>query len=373
MPKQKRSLAEHCRRKVTRYTGYQPERPAWLVIESTNYCNQRCPVCPASQRPSLRPQGFMGWKLFRSLVEDAARLRPERVALHAHGEPLMHPRIVDMVCALADRGLSTEIVTNGELLTPDLSRALLEAGLESLVVSHPAVSPKLYQTYRGQPLPPGKEERLIESFRVWAGAKGRASIRSMVPVEHEDEDAPGGTPAIETTSIEQQEEAKPAGVMPEAPAMRTPSPRFIMKWLATPGVHSVGFHVYMPWPGYCREELLHELMARPRRCEIGMRSLVVLWDGAVTPCSYDYAGWLTVGRFPEQSLGQLYNGPALRRLRRDWFRKPACWPAVCRSCLIPRCSVPMIINTAEDLAKILSRGPAKFVRSPRLPPGEAQT
>jgi hypothetical protein len=152
--------------------------------------------------------------------------------------------------------------------------------------------------------------------------------------------------------------------------MRTASPSFIRRWLTIPGVHSVLFHGYMPWPGHCREDLLTALSARPRRCEIGMRSLVVLWDGTVTACSYDYAARLAIGRAPEQSLARLYNGAALRRMRRGWFRKPACWPPTCRSCLIPRCSALGIVNTAEELAKKLRHGPAHFERSARRSPGD---
>lgn len=71
-----------------------------------------------------------------------------------------------------------------------------------------------------------------------------------------------------------------------------------------------------------------------------MRSLSVLWDGVITPCSYDVDADLALGRAPQDSLVDLYNGGAMRKLRRGWMRRSRRLPALCRKCLVPSCPAP---------------------------------
>ena len=51
------------------------------------------------------------------------------------GEPLFHERIIEMVRTAALRVKSVELLTNGTLLTEEMSNSLLEAGLKTLWVS----------------------------------------------------------------------------------------------------------------------------------------------------------------------------------------------------------------------------------------------
>jgi MoaA/NifB/PqqE/SkfB family radical SAM enzyme len=47
------------------------------------------------------------------------------------GEPLMHPRFLDMVRVVKERGLRAEVTTNALLLDDAMAAALLEAGSTS--------------------------------------------------------------------------------------------------------------------------------------------------------------------------------------------------------------------------------------------------
>ena len=66
----------------------------------------------------------------------------------------------------------------------------------------------------------------------------------------------------------------------------------------------------------------------------------VLWDGVITPCSYDVDAEVALGRAPEDSLVELYNCAALRELRKHWMRRSRRLPALCQRCLMPRCPAP---------------------------------
>ncbi len=56
----------------------------------------------------------------------------ETIFFGGMGEPLFHPRIIDMVRAASALGRRTELISNGSLLTEERSAALLDAGLDML-------------------------------------------------------------------------------------------------------------------------------------------------------------------------------------------------------------------------------------------------
>jgi radical SAM protein with 4Fe4S-binding SPASM domain len=301
----KMTKAEYLSRAVTWTSGQQLLRPKYLVIESTNHCQLACEVCGATSARCSRTRGIMDWELFQDLVDQAVLLRPDRVCLHAFGEPLLHPRIVDMVALLARRGLRAELVTNGELLTPELARGLRQAGLFELGISHPNITPVNYQICRGKPAPPGIDDQIAKAVSEWEGQERQVSIRCLVLKKLLSKGAPE-------------------------------SAVFLDRWLSTPGVGIVALHGYLPWPRHVCPELIDFLLAKPRRCPVCMQTLTVLWDGTVTPCSYDVNAEVGVGSFPADNLVKLYNSAQLRVLRKSWMRRNSV-PAICRNCLIPRC------------------------------------
>ena len=64
------------------------------------------------------------------------------------GEPLFHPRIIDMVRAASALGRRTELISNGSLLTEERSAALLDAGLDMLWLSVDSLKEENYAAIR---------------------------------------------------------------------------------------------------------------------------------------------------------------------------------------------------------------------------------
>jgi MoaA/NifB/PqqE/SkfB family radical SAM enzyme len=70
----------------------------------------------------------------------------ETVFFGGMGEPLIHPDIVRMVAEASSRGKRTELLSNGTLLSIEMSEALLEAGLDKLWVSIESLNEEDYAT-----------------------------------------------------------------------------------------------------------------------------------------------------------------------------------------------------------------------------------
>jgi len=64
------------------------------------------------------------------------------------GEPLLHPRIFDMIRAAKTRGCLTSMTSNGTALNERNSASLLDSGLDRLAISVDGVRPDTYNTIR---------------------------------------------------------------------------------------------------------------------------------------------------------------------------------------------------------------------------------
>ena len=131
----------------------RPARLLKLYIEPTNQCNLNCRTC--IRRNWDGPAGKMSDSVFDRVIEGLSAFSPPpTVFFGGFGEPLSHPKIVEMVTRAKALGAPVELVTNGTLLTPDLSRQLIEAEIDLLWVSIDGATPESYAGIRpGASLP----------------------------------------------------------------------------------------------------------------------------------------------------------------------------------------------------------------------------
>jgi radical SAM protein with 4Fe4S-binding SPASM domain len=114
-----------------------------LHIEPTNVCNYACIMCPHYKLK--RKQGFMDFALYEEVIRQALDAGVRVVRLQMYGEPLAHPRIVDMVRHAKEKGLKVDFTSNAGLMTEDKARALLEAGLDKITFSFEGATKATYE------------------------------------------------------------------------------------------------------------------------------------------------------------------------------------------------------------------------------------
>ena len=76
----------------------------------------------------------MDFNLFEQILGQIKN-RAQRVVFHLFGEPLLHPKIGEMIKMAKDHGLKTSLHTNASLLTEEKSVQILDSGLDILVFS----------------------------------------------------------------------------------------------------------------------------------------------------------------------------------------------------------------------------------------------
>jgi MoaA/NifB/PqqE/SkfB family radical SAM enzyme len=105
-----------------------------VYIEPTSDCNLNCKTCV---RHSWNEKiGGMKYKDYMKIIDDLKEFENiEMISFWGIGEPLYHPDIVKMIEKAKQLNVKTQIITNGLLLNESMSKKLLKAGLDSLVVS----------------------------------------------------------------------------------------------------------------------------------------------------------------------------------------------------------------------------------------------
>jgi len=135
-------------------------------LETTNRCNLLCTTCPRTYA-DLEPPADMSWKLF---TRSSIRCRNlQRAVLHGVGEPMLVKNLPRMVRYLKDRGTYVLFNTNGTVLNEKNGRALIDAGLDELRVSLDAATPKSYLAVRGKDY----FNRILRNVRVFRALQER--------------------------------------------------------------------------------------------------------------------------------------------------------------------------------------------------------
>lgn len=82
-----------------------------FYLEITSVCNLACSFCP----PTIRARQFVSPEDF-SMRLDQIKPHTDYINLHVKGEPLLHPKIGELLDISAEKGFKVNITTNGTLI-----------------------------------------------------------------------------------------------------------------------------------------------------------------------------------------------------------------------------------------------------------------
>ncbi len=108
--------------------------PFLFWVEPTNICNLKCSTCPQVLGHSWE-KGFMEFGLYKNVIEEINKLKPEVVTLHLAGEPLIHPELDKMIMLAKEAGIRTQFATNGIMLSGEKADKILHAEIDAINVA----------------------------------------------------------------------------------------------------------------------------------------------------------------------------------------------------------------------------------------------
>lgn len=130
--------------------------PLALQLEPTTQCQLDCPYCPRIPATRGIQHGHMQWSDYTHLLEEVGPYLAA-IAFWQWGEPLLHPRIAEMVQLAHSYGIISFMSTNAQVNPDDVDvTALVHSGLDMLIISMDGVSQAVYESFRAG----GQIERL---------------------------------------------------------------------------------------------------------------------------------------------------------------------------------------------------------------------
>ncbi|KUO39432.1 MAG: hypothetical protein AVW05_01565 [Hadesarchaea archaeon DG-33] len=283
---------------------YAGDFPIHLDIETTNACNLRCPMCPRTVQEIEKTGkvGFMDFGLYKALIDQGAENGLCSVKLNYLGEPLIHPDVVEQVSYAKEKGvIEVMFNTNAVTLTEDMSRKLLDAGLDSIFFSVDSPYPEKYNQIRVG----------ADFHRVVANIKRFVELRNELGYKHVQTRA---SMVVMGNPREELEEYKKFG-------------------FGVLGVDLVGYGELID---YTKEEEGYPKYYNPNFvCAQLFQRMFIMWDGLVTLCCVDNKRESIMGNARKEKLKDIWNNEKYEKIRSVHIAGSYYEIPICSKCYVP--------------------------------------
>jgi MoaA/NifB/PqqE/SkfB family radical SAM enzyme len=127
--------------------SYLTSYPYYLVLDPTNICNLRCPLCPSWQDFKARTKGVMSIQTFQEICDE---IGPYLFAVNLcnWGEPFLNPDLSQMIRYAKKFNTVVGLSTNANYLPDDTAQDIVESGVDIIILSIDGATQKSYSRYR---------------------------------------------------------------------------------------------------------------------------------------------------------------------------------------------------------------------------------
>jgi radical SAM protein with 4Fe4S-binding SPASM domain len=122
-------------------------RPIRLMIEPANFCNLGCPTCPVGNGQITKAKGLMKFEDFKKVIDEVGGYL-YHLTLWNWGEPFLNRDLPKMIAYARAKGIYVATSTNGHFLTPETAEAIIDSGLNELIIALDGLSPETLSVYR---------------------------------------------------------------------------------------------------------------------------------------------------------------------------------------------------------------------------------
>ncbi len=297
--------------------------PLHLDIESVSACNLKCIMCPwhGEQFKDLNLKGgglgYMKWDLFVKIMDEAAKFKVPSIKFNYRGEPLLHPKLAEMVRYAKSKGvLEVQFNSNGLTLDEKKARDLIDAGLDRIIISFDGATKETYE-----------KVRVLSNFERVVG-----NIKRLVEIR----DSLGRVkPSVRVQMC----------VQPENEAEVD---QFASMWIDT--VNRIAFGI--------KKDPTKIEHGYSFPCPQIWQRLMICFDGEVRACCGDWNGEMPLGHFPEQSLESIWHSEFLTKLRETHLAGRDSEIPVCAKCEINK------VRTHDKVEAIVSKYNNRIISLP---------
>ncbi len=290
-------------------------QPFMLMVEPTNLCNLKCPLCPSGNDGLTRQRGIMEFQAFQKILEEQVD-HLLLLMLWNQGEPFINKRLNDMVRLAKAHNIATITSTNVHYIrTPEDAEDIVDSGLDEIIVSMDGVTPESYVTYRVG----GNFDRVLDGIRLLTQAKQNLGVDhpvvhlQFIIMKHNESEIEAARRLARDLGVDRLS-LKTAQVYTDAEA-----------------------ETYLPEDErYSRYTYGAETLSTKAKITNSCRHLwystVINWDGIVSPCCFDKDAHYGLGdTLNGQTFDQVWRGKAYTDFRNAILKDRASVP-ICNNC-----------------------------------------
>jgi len=127
----------------------QTKIPTHVDIELSSFCNLKCVMCPHGDEDNDIQKGLIDYDLARKVIKECAEFGVSSLKFSGRGEMLMHPRFPELVEYAKSLGiLDVMFNTNALLLTPEVTKRVVDCGVDLIIISIDGATKETYEQIR---------------------------------------------------------------------------------------------------------------------------------------------------------------------------------------------------------------------------------
>ena len=271
-----------------------------IQLETINQCNADCCFCPFTKM--TRPKGTMSLPLFRRIIDEVATIPAiNHITLTGLGEPLLDRFLVERVRyirSVVSPSVLVDLYTNGSFLRPQVSEALIDAGLSVLYVSLNAVS----------------ASKRLAIMKLADFDQVNVFIRHAIAYSelHENQTKVIVKAVVAKDLMEGDE-----------------SSQFVDIWK---GDYDKGGSAFRHLEGNWAGAMWPVRVPLQGACGRALEQIMVLWDGRVSLCCFDAHGKEILGDLNSQSIREVFSSPRATFIREAHFEGRRNEVELCAQC-----------------------------------------
>lgn len=298
--------------KLAKVLGYPPT----LMMEPTNICNLKCPLCPTGAGFIKRAKGFLAFQNFKKVIDELF-LYIYHLRLWNWGEPLLNKELFQMISYAKRKKIFVNLSTNSYFLDKNISNQVIKSGLDELIISLDGASEETYKKYRKG----GDFKKVIESIRFLVNEKKRLKC---------------DTPHIKLQFIIMKSNEN------EIQKIKSLSNHLGVDELVFKTVGIMDYFSkedikkYLPQNKKYSRYLLNNNRVMPKKkvkneCDFLWNEIVVNWDGSVVPCCFDMNNLFVLGNAFQDKIKEIWNNKKIIHLRKTILKNKKSI-ALCKDC-----------------------------------------
>lgn len=277
-----------------------------MYIEITSVCNLACSFCP----PTARKANILKVDKFNEIL-DQIKPHTKYIYLHVKGEPLLHPRVDQLLDAANAKGFKVNITTNGTLLKKNRHKLLGKPALRQMNFSlhsfdgHEGSTDR--EGYLAEILSFAKEaaaQGVLISFRLW----------NLDPVHATSEQKRKNQETLEILEKEFNLDYKIEEKVVPGSGVKIADRIYINQ-----------DHEFQ-WPSLLAPEDDGKGFCHALRSQAA-----ILVDGTVVPCCLDGEGVIDLGNINDKPFSEIIEGERANNLY-DGFSRREAVEEMCRKC-----------------------------------------